>query len=181
MALLAVEYVIITAYFILLIASIYMLISFYVCDNHTCKVFNLADRAGPTGSKEYVTYLVDNIFNDGIWPVPYIGSSILTILGLWLLKIPFTPINYGTMFLIGFLTIYALFSFVGHHYVHPITTYTSNYISNNTMVTYSDDDADANVDANVDANAICIQPNEYGVHFEPYAKDLGFPTPINIF
>lgn len=109
---------------VLLVLSLYMLCSFYVCDSHNCRAFNIANSSGnEPGSTGYISVLLNETFNDGIWPIPYIGAACATPLIIWLLGIPMTVRTFGLTFLIIFLVIYFMFSFFGHHYVRPINNY----------------------------------------------------------
>lgn len=127
----AVEILAIITFFVLLFSAIYMLVDFYVCDNYNCKPFNDAATTSPTGTSEYVVSLLNNTYSDGIWSIPYIGAAILTPLSLWFMRVPITVLNFAILFFISFATIYFLFAFFGHHYIIPITEYTSNWITNN--------------------------------------------------
>ena len=118
----------VTAFFVLLVASIWMLVNFYICDSNNCKAFNDAGESAPVGSKEYVEELLYGEFNDGIWPIPYIGASILTPLSLWFIGTPITVRNFAILFFVSFVTIYFMFGFFGHHYIKPITKYVSDWI-----------------------------------------------------
>lgn len=128
---LLIEVVAIIAFFVLLIAAIYMVLNFYVCDKNSCKAFNQADEVAQRGTKNYAIALLGEFYNDGIWPLPYIGAAILTPLSLWFIGVHITVRDFAIVFLVSFLTIYFLFSFFGHHYVKFISSYTSNYIENN--------------------------------------------------
>lgn len=108
-----------------------MLINFYVCDSQNCKAFNCASQKGATGSKEYTLALLGELYNDGIWPLPYIGAAILTPLSLWFIGVPITVLTFAKVFLVSFIVIYFLFSFFGHHYIKFISLYVSNYIQSN--------------------------------------------------
>jgi hypothetical protein len=125
----------IIAFIILLAASIYMLVSFYVCDNQTCKAFKQAENIAPRDTKEYVLSLLNELYNDGIWPFPYIGAAILTPLSLWFIGVPITVKTFAIVFLVSFIVIYFLFSFFGHHYIKFVSSYVSNYIDNNCPTT----------------------------------------------
>lgn len=125
-----IEVLAIVAFLILLFFSIYMIISFYVCDTHTCKAFKMAGEKGPKDSKPYVISLLNELFNDGIWPFPYVGAAIITPLSLWFIGAPLTVRTFAIMFLVSFIVIYFLFSFFGHHYLRFISSYTTDYINN---------------------------------------------------
>lgn len=120
----------IVAFIVLLLASVWVTFQFYVCDSHNCKSFNEADNAGPRGSKEYVIALTAALYADGIWPLPYIGATILTLLALWLLWIPITVRNFAIIFIVSFLVIYFLFAFFGHHFIKFTSNYIIDYIEN---------------------------------------------------
>ncbi|CAH6419981.1 Hypothetical protein HVR_LOCUS1038 [uncultured virus] len=119
------------AFFVLLLAGIFMLVSFYICDSYNCKAFDTANTKGETGSKAYVLTLLGEMYNDGIWPIPYIGSAIATPLSLWFLGVPMTVKNFAIVFFVVFSVIYFMFSFFGHHYIRPIGGYVADYIDNN--------------------------------------------------
>lgn len=121
----------IITFVILLSAAIWMLINFYVCDSYNCKVFNDAAEKGSQGSKEYVLELLDGLFSDGIWPVPYIGAAILTPLALWFMGVDITVRSFAILFFISFATTYFIIGFFGHHYLRPIGDYVSDYIDSN--------------------------------------------------
>lgn len=124
-----VEYVATLAFFVLLGAAIYMLIAFYVCDSHNCTAFRTAGETAPDDTNLYVTTLLYEMYNDGIWPIPYIGGAIATALALWFLNIKFTTYNFGIMFFTVFVVLYFMFSFFGHHYINPISDYVQDYIN----------------------------------------------------
>lgn len=119
-------------YVILIIFAIYIIISFYTCDNYNCKCFNEANITGKNQpvEKEQVVDLLNTFGNDSVWAFAIIGSAILTSFFFWFTKKPTTPREYGMFFLIGFLVIYALFSYYQHHYVKVVANYTKNYIEN---------------------------------------------------
>ena len=123
-----IESVAIFAFLVLLGAAIYMLVCFYICDSQSCKAFNEAEKKSEKGTKEYTLALLDELYNDGIWPIPYIGASILTPLCIWITRIPLTTVDFAIVFLISFMTIYLIFSFFGHHYIKFIASYVSEYI-----------------------------------------------------
>lgn len=123
-----IEIVAVIAFVVLLASAIYMLVSFYICDSHNCKAFNDAAKVGPPGSKEYVVAVLNGMFNDGIWPIPYIGASILTPLGLWFMNKKITIYDFAILFFVSFVVIYFMFSFFGHHYIKFITQYVIQYI-----------------------------------------------------
>ncbi len=118
------------AFFVLLISSCFMILNFYVCDYENCKAFVEADDVAPRGTKEYTVALLGELYNDGIWALPYVGAAILTPLVLWLINAPITIRMFAIVFLISFIVTYFLFAFLGHHYVKFISGYVSNYISN---------------------------------------------------
>lgn len=153
-------------FFILLVASVWMLVSFYVCDSHNCKAFNDAGSQAEPGTKEYVQEVLYQEFNDGIWPIPYIGAAILTPLSLWFLQIPITILTFAILFFVSFVTIYFMLGFFGHHYINPITKYVSDWIEDSCNVTSS-------------VNNVCSTNN----NFSPYFDDINvtFTVPVNIY
>lgn len=182
----------IVSFLTLLFASIYMLLSFYVCDKQTCKAFNQAADYGEKGSTAYVIALLGELYNDGIWPFPYIGAAVLTVFSLWFVGAALTVKNFAIMFFISFITIYFLFSFFGHHYVRFIAQYTTDYIRNNCpdtsarrLPTYNEDEL-VDLPSNEDNNQICDGEDidiKEKPGFESFADGLGitFAAPVNIF
>jgi len=67
-------------------------------------------------------------FNDGMWPLPYIGAAILTPLSLWFIGSPITILNFAILFFVSFATFYFILAFFGHHYVNFVVDYTTDYI-----------------------------------------------------
>lgn len=118
-------------YLVLVLASIYMLVTFYVCDSHKCKVFRMAERKGATGSKENLLSVLDDVGEDGVWPVPFLAASILTFLTLWFLGCEITVRNFALLFFVSFAVFYFIINFFIHHYIKPVTEYAADYIKNN--------------------------------------------------
>lgn len=150
----------ILAFFVLLFACVFMLVKFYVCDNENCKAFTDAEEEAQPGTKEYTLALLNNLYSDGIWALPYIGAAIIAPLSLWIIGIPITVRNFAVVFLISFFVTYFLFAFLGHHYVKFITSYVANYIedncpatsANNTNNTNNTNDANNNSPVTDDIN-----------------------------
>lgn len=162
------EILTVIAFVVLLAASLFMFVTFYVCDSLNCKACTLANEKAPTGTKNNVLAVLNELYNDGIWPIPYIGAAILTPLCLWFLSIPITIKTFAIMFFTSFVVIYFLFSFFGHHYIRPISSYTSEYIQDQCPSTPIDEN-------------ICeqeITPDISGIY-----EGLGitFAAPVNIF
>jgi hypothetical protein len=181
----------IIAFVVLLLASIWMLIDFYVCDNQDCKAFIQAEKVAPRATKKYVLALLNELYNDGIWPFPYIGAAILTPLSLWFINAPITVQNFAIVFLVSFVTIYFLFSFFGHHYVRFVSIYTSKYIQNDIPdianvsnrkgpIYIEDQDTENNID-----ELICKQTesHNYNSGFKSFTDglDVTFAPPVNNF
>lgn len=122
------EILVIIFFLVLLAASIFMFINFYICDGHNCKAFDMANKKGSEGTKANVSAVLSELYNDGIWPIPYIGATFLTPICLWVLSIPITIKTFSMIFFTSFVVIYFLFSFFGHHYLRPITAYVSEYV-----------------------------------------------------
>ena len=122
------EILVVIAFWGLLAAALYMLITFYVCDHQTCKPFVQAGSAGPPGSQAYILSLLNEFGSDGMWPFPYIGAAILTPLSLWFVQIPITLKNFAIVFFTSFVIIYFMFAFFNHHYIRFISDYTEDYI-----------------------------------------------------
>ena len=162
----------IITFIILLGASLFMLYNFYICDNQNCKAFDQAEKSAPRGTSEYVVSLLGELCNDGIWPLPYIGASIITPLALWFLNIELTVRNFAILFFISFTVAYFTFSFFGHHYIKFVARYSADHISQknqNNHRKYNDEDPE-----------ICHNKN---FPFEPYIGgiDVTFATPVNIY
>lgn len=100
-----------------LIFAIIMISTFYICDNGNCRAFERAAEAGPTGSTEYDIALLSGFYQDGMWPLPFIGASILSAISIWFLQVPVTLRNFGILFFVSFAVIYFTFLFFGHHFV----------------------------------------------------------------
>lgn len=123
-----IEIVVVFAFFVLLLSAIYLLVNIYICDGLNCKPFTQAENKGARGTKEYVEALMGEFFNDGMWPLPYIGAAILTPLSLWFIGFPITILNFAILFFVSFATFYFILSFFGHHYVNFIVDYATDYI-----------------------------------------------------
>jgi hypothetical protein len=123
-----IEILAIITFIVLLGASIFMLLNFYVCDSQNCKAFKIAGNKAPEDTKEYVIALLGELGNDGIWPLPYIGAAILTPLSLWFIGIPITVVNFAILFFVSFVIMYFMFSFYNHHYIKFIARYTAEFI-----------------------------------------------------
>lgn len=118
----------IVVFFILLAGAVFMLIGFYVCDSRKCKAFEQSKETALPGTKPYLIALLSEMYNDGIWPFPYIGAAIATPLCIWFLGVPLTVRTFAIMFFVTFVVIYFMFTFFGHHYIRPISAYVSEYI-----------------------------------------------------
>jgi len=112
---------------VIFIFSIFMLLSFYVCDSGTCKAYTVANTQNDALSRNLS--LLNEIGNDGMWPIAFNGSLIIAVILMWWFRVPFTVRNFGFAFFIPFAIIYFLFSFIFHHYVKPITYDVKQYIS----------------------------------------------------
>lgn len=123
-----IDVICIIVFFVLLAACLFMLIAFYVCDSETCKAFNVAGATAEKGTEKYTVTLIQQLFNDGIWSVPYIAAAISTPIALWFMSVPITVKNFAYLFLVSFAVFYFALSFFGHHYVKIIANYTANWI-----------------------------------------------------
>ena len=132
---LGIEFLVIITFIVLLGLSIFLMAMNYICNGFNCKAFKEADGVAEPGTAEYTMILLREMFNDGIWPIPYIGAAILTPLSLWFIGIPISVINFAILFFVSFVVIYFMLSFFGHHYLRPITTYISDYVDNNCPAT----------------------------------------------
>ena len=125
---LGIEFLAIITFIVLLGLSIFLLAANYLCDGLECKAFKEADAVAKLGTAQHTTILLREMFNDGIWPIPYIGAAILTPLALWFIGIPLSVVNFAILFFVSFVVIYFMLAFFGHHYLRPITTYISDYV-----------------------------------------------------
>lgn len=123
-----IEILAVITFVLLLGASLLCLYNFYLCDSQTCKAFEVAEENATPGSKAYTIALLNELFDDGIWFMPFIGSAIATPLTLWFLGVPITILTFAVMFFVVFATMYFILSFIIHHYVDPIRNYVINYI-----------------------------------------------------
>lgn len=122
------EVLVVIAFIILLIVAICFIVSFYVCDGYNCKAFTTAESQAPRGTKEYALALLTELYNDGIWPLPYVAAAIITPFILWFLCVPMTARAFALVFLVSWLFIYFAFAFLGHHYIRFLAVYVSEYI-----------------------------------------------------
>lgn len=150
------------SFFVLFFAALYMFITFYVCDTQTCKSFKIADEKAPPGTKPNVLTLLSQFYNDGIWPLPYIGSTVSTVFCLWFLALPINIKTFAIVFSTSFVVMYFVFSFFGHHYINPTINYVSQYIEDSCP------------------NISTLNPDgieQEGEDLEP----VSFATPVNVF
>lgn len=115
-------------FIILIILSVYLIKTTYICDFHQCKAYSDAAQDGVPGSKEYTLGLLDALFKDGIWIFPFVASAIFSPVILFLLQLPVTVYNMAIIFLISFLCNYAILLFMIHHYVNFIKASIAEYI-----------------------------------------------------
>ena len=128
---LSLDIIVVLALLIMLSAAIYMILTFYICDDQTCKAFVIANNEEERGTVAYNIELLNNIFIDGVWPIALIGSLIASFFSMWLGGGNMTIANYFIMFFINFLVIYFTFNFSIHHYLQPILAYVKeNYLPN---------------------------------------------------
>lgn len=125
---LGIEFLAIITFIVLLGLALFLMSMHYLCDSFNCKAFKEANAVAKPGTSQYTTILLREMFNDGIWPIPYIGAAILTPLSLWFIGIPISVVNFAILFFVSFVVIYFMLSFFGHHYLRPITTYISDYV-----------------------------------------------------
>lgn len=124
-----IKIIIVIVYLFLLGLTAYSITTNYVCDTYTCRLFN--NKAGEPGSKEYVLYILNNFFNNGMWVLSFLLSTIATILVLLFADTIITFEKITIFFLVIFITSYFIISFYSLHYSWKITDYVSNYISDN--------------------------------------------------
>lgn len=123
------EWIALLLFAVVFVFSIFMLLSFYVCDSGTCKAYTVADTRNTASGRTLA--LLDEIGNDGMWPIAFNGALIIAVILLWWFRIPFDVRNFGFLFFIPFAIIYFLFSFVFHHYVKPITRDVKEHVAAN--------------------------------------------------
>ena len=116
------------SFLVILIAAIFMLCSFYICDSGHCEAFKRAEEEET--EKEYMLKLLDSLFADGLWPLPYIASSIVSFICLGFLRLPRTVTNFWILFFVCFVVFYFMLIFISHHYIAPIKDKISEYIEN---------------------------------------------------
>lgn len=120
--------ILIMAYIILLMFSIFLLLDGYICDNQTCSIFTAAFKKPET--KYQILYILDKLCEDGIWPFAYISASILSALFFGVLPIELTIRYFTITFLLSFITFYCIMAFIIHHYVIPVKNHIKDYIKN---------------------------------------------------
>lgn len=119
----------IIAFFALLVLSIVLLKNFYICDKHNTVPFIEAAKKGKVGSKEHTLFIIESLCNDGMWPLPYISAAILTPIALFIMQMPITVYYFTILFLISFLSFYAILLFFTHHYIQFIKNIVIDYIN----------------------------------------------------
>lgn len=122
----------IIAFFALLVFSLILLNAFFICDNSRCESYSDAAEAGSPGSKEYTESLLNSIGGSGIWPIAFISTAISTGFIMLILQIPITIRVFAVIFLITFLSFYAIMSFIAHHYLEVMKVTINDYIVNST-------------------------------------------------
>ena len=120
-------------YFLLLIVAIFMIISFYICDNNTCKIFTDAEAEELPGTREHVIYLMNHVYRDGTWPLDYIGASIISAFTIWFIHDVISVKLFALVFIVSFITIYFVMAFFFHHYLRPIIEYNLDFIKNSCL------------------------------------------------
>lgn len=120
------EWLIFLLFLLMFVFGLLMFLGFYICDSGNCKAYTVAN-AKLTEQERYIS-LLNEVGNDGIWPIAFIGGTFIAILFTWWFKIPFNLRNFVVLFFLPFCIIYFLFSFVFHHYVKPITHDVRNYL-----------------------------------------------------
>lgn len=101
---------------ILLIAAIYILVTFFVCDNHRCKAYVDADFDA-TGDRGRLGV---EALNQSIWALAFVGGAIAMGLILTFGRMPMDIINCSIVFFISFVVIYFILSFYIHHFIRPV-------------------------------------------------------------
>ena len=130
----AIEIVVISAFVILLAFAILLISQFYICDGQYCRAFSQAKQRAPHGTKEYAAAVLGSLCADGLWPISYIGSAIITPLALWFIGVPITVLNFAILFFVSFAISHFMICFLVHHHVQFITNYITEYIRNDGIV-----------------------------------------------
>jgi hypothetical protein len=121
------DYVLIIVWIILLIVALSLFIKFFICDKQTCVPFMKFKQFD--NEKDGMLYLLNGITHNSTWPIAYIGSSICTVLVLWIANSAFDIRKSFITFITIFLVIYFLLSFYLHHYIRPVGSFVADYIS----------------------------------------------------
>lgn len=150
------EGIVFVTFWILLVAALWMLNQFYICDSQNCKPYTIARENGEIGTKGHTESLVREMGQDGIWPIPYIGAAIATALLIWFLGVPFTIKNYGLSFFVIFVVLYFMMSHFLHHYLGPIQNDIETYL----RASKAGLDESASISAGIEEPHICL-PSEY--------------------
>lgn len=116
----------------LLIFAIVLILKVHVCD-FGCKALDEAkNKAGNDESIDYYIYVLNEIGKDGIWPIAFIGSMVITLIFFWAYKnVEWDVRNLFLCFFLSFITIYFCFSFYIHHNIVPLRENVSTYIQKN--------------------------------------------------
>jgi hypothetical protein len=129
-----IKILLIITFILLLAACIYWLNSLYVCDQHTCKVFNDAGAVAAPGTKEYTLTLLANS-NGVAWPLAFIAATIATAIVLLFADTIITFNKILAFFFTIFLVFYFINSFYEYHYTWQINHYISTYIADSCPAT----------------------------------------------
>lgn len=124
--LILINILIIIVYIFLLGLAIFMLINGGICDNHTCHSF--VQACLKKTKKEQIKHLLDNLCEESLWPYAYIASSIIMLLLIVILPLPYKICHFIIIFLISFISLYCIIGFLVYHYVRPIKKYILEYI-----------------------------------------------------
>ena len=69
---------------VLLIAlALFFVYTFYVCDSLTCVPFKNSNEEAVPGTLEYDILLLQNTFEEGIWPIPFLGGIVISLMSIW--------------------------------------------------------------------------------------------------
>ena len=166
------------AFISLLALGMVLIVSMYICDNQQCKAFQDADKVAEPGTKEYTIALLNALFNDGIWPFPYIAATIATPLALWFIRAPITILNFAIVFSVNFLVFYLIMSFFGHHYVKFIVAYVTDYIDSTCPASDSGTTIQSsnNEPPNIDDSG-----NNNDDDIPPLGLEVTFAPPVSVF
>jgi hypothetical protein len=112
---------------LLLIFAVYLIKDIYICEKYNCRAF-LNSGYGEKSDLETIKILLYSLISNCIWPFALVGSIVISIVIPWLLTLIhgieiFNLITISIVFLVSFLVIYGILSFITFHFLTPISEY----------------------------------------------------------